>query len=376
LKPLLQKKNNEIVEANELKKRLINNSIFTFDGDSYVGEKQKFSINKIESCSEYKWQIINPNNNKVLKTKEINTKPNALSYIFTHKWKNKGSYKISLTPSNSCGEAQPYSRIVEVITKPETKLFMNNPKGKVLVCQGDTTSYTVGTLGFNEYEWEIPGNASYDSGQKGKKIKIVWGDTPGTVRVRGIKKDNGNHTINSSIWSGLLVNISPNINIKSTSINKIPDEIIQIKPIKRPFLFYTLDEANSYITKLNKELFIINNNKDDIFSKYQLSSNSFNAQIDTILNDSDNKRADMFGTILGMFGLSLLISIAFSTLWTYQILYNFELYNFEQTNTHYWKNEINNLKSKNSNQPLLGWFVLAPFISILTIFYYLLNIVF
>ena len=55
---------------------------------------------------------------------------------------------------------------------------------------------------------------------------------------------------------------------------------------------------------------------------------------------------------------AILLSITFSTVWTYQISYNFDLYNFEQPKNHYWKHLIDNLKSQNPNQPLLGWFVL------------------
>ena len=66
----------------------------------------------------------------------------------------------------------------------------------------------------------------------------------------------------------------------------------------------------------------------------------------------------MIGTIFAIFGFAILFSITFSTVWAYQISYNFDLYNFEQPKNHYWKHLIDNLKSQNPNQPLLGWFVL------------------
>lgn len=357
--------NMEISEAKELKSLLIDNSIFTFEDDAFVGETQRFSVNTIESCTQYKWEIMDPDdNNKVLLAKDgkpINNYSSA--YEFYHQWQYPGSYKIAFSPSNNCGVGQQISRIIYVNKRPRPKLFMDKPTGSNSVCQGDTALYTASsTMDFGAYEWKIPNNATYFSGKKGKKITIIWGDTPGTVRVKGLKFDSAGHIINQSIWSGILVNVAPSVGGRHFSVNKIPDEIIEIEPIKRPFLFYTLEEANNHIRNLKKDLSNIKDNKLNIVSSIKLSKEKINSKIETINDASAKNRSQIIGTVLAMFGFVILFSITFSTLWTYQISFYFDLYNFEQPKNHYWKILINDLKSRNSNQPLLGWFVVGGLI--------------
>ena len=347
----------KISEAQKLKNLLIDNSIFTFEGDAFVGEMQRFSVNNILSCTEYKWAIINPDNDKELITKNFEPNNNN-SYEFYHTWKYPGSYKIALTPSNNCETGQQISRIIYVKKRPEPKLLMNNPTGKESVCQGDTVQYTAGTLGFSAYEWEIPDNATFYSGSKGKKITIIWGDTPGTVRVKGLKHDDAGNIINQSIWSGTLVNVAPSLGVRQFTVYKIQDEIIERENIERPFLYYTLEEANEHIRDLKKILSNIETDKSNFAYNIKLAKEEINIKIEKINDASSKNKSQMIGTIFSMFGFAILLSITFSTVWAYQISYNFDLYNFEQPKNHYWKNLMDNLKSQNPNQPLLGWFVL------------------
>jgi len=355
--------NTEISDANKLKNLLINNnSIFTFEGEAYVGETQRFSVKNVLNCTEYKWAIINPENDKELLSKTFETSNNNGTYEFFHTWKYPRSYKIAFTPSNNCGKGQQKSRIVYVKKQPEPKLSMGNPTGKVSVCQDDTVQYTAGTLNFDEYEWEIPKNAAFYSGSKSKKITIILGDTPGTVRVRGLKHDAADNIINQSLWSGTLVKVSPSLGLQHYTVPKIPNEEIVIKSLERPFLFYTLEEADELITNLNEELSNVKNDKldyiDNIKVSKERSKERINANIDRLNESTASNRSQILGGIFALFGFALLVSIALSTVWSYCISFSFDLYNFEQSKKHYWKKLIDDLKSQNPNQPLLGWFVL------------------
>jgi hypothetical protein len=48
-----------------------------------------------------------------------------------------------------------------------------------------------------------------------------------------------------------------------------------------------------------------------------------------------------------------------SVVWTYLVTYHYDMFGFEQEGKHYWINLLDELKSKNPNQPLLGIFVLV-----------------
>jgi len=356
--------NTEISDANKLKNLLIdNNSIFTFEGEAYVGETQRFSVENVMNCTEYKWAIINPDNDKEILSKTFESSNNNTgAYNFFHTWKYPRSYKIVFTPSNNCGKGQQKSRIVYVKKRPEPKLSMDNPTGKESICRGDTVQYTAGTLNFNEYEWEIPKNATFYSGNKSKKITIILGDTPGTVRVRGLKHDAAGNIINQSLWSGTLVKVAPSLGMQHYTVTKIPDEKIVIKSIERPFLFYTLEEADKIITNLNEEFSNVENDKvryiDNIKVSKEGSKERINSNIDRLNESTASNRSQMLGGIFALFGFALLVSITLSTVWSYGISFNFDLYNFEQPKIHYWKKLIADLKLQNPNQPLLGWFVL------------------
>jgi len=362
--------NTEISDANKLKNLLVdnnskvdNNSIFTFEGEAYVGETQRFSVENILNCTGYKWAIINPDDDKEILSKTFESSNNNTgTYNFFHTWKNPRSYKIAFTPSNNCGKGQQKSRIVYVKKQPEPKLSMDNPTGKESVCQGDTVQYTAGTLNFDEYEWEIPKNAIFYSGNKSKKITIISGDTPGTVRVRGLKHDASGNMINQSLWSGTLVRVSPSLGVQHYTVPKIPDEKIVIKSVDRPFLFYTLEDADKFITDLYEELSNVENDKfryiDNIKVSKDGSKERINSNIDRLNESTASNRSQMLGGIFALFGFALLVSITLSTVWSYGISFNFDLYNFEQPKIHYWKKIIADLKLQNPNQPLLGWFVL------------------
>ena len=116
---------------------------------------------------------------------------------------------------------------------------------------------------------------------------------------------------------------------------------------------------NDYVNRyLKKILSNIETDKSNFAYNIKLAKEEINSKIEMINDASSKNKSKMIGTIFSMFGFAILLSITFSTVWAYQISYNFDLYNFEQPKNHYWKHLIDNLKSQNPNQPLLGWFVL------------------
>jgi hypothetical protein len=109
---------NELDEAVNLKSKIRDNAIHTFDRKAYVGEKQSFSIPDIEKCTDYEWKIKDATSNAEIRKINIDRSQISGSPVFYHQWSKAGNYVISLVPKNICGNATEASVKVEVINRP------------------------------------------------------------------------------------------------------------------------------------------------------------------------------------------------------------------------------------------------------------------
>ena len=72
----------------------------------------------------------------------------------------------------------------------------------------------------------------------------------------------------------------------------------------------------------------------------------------------------LLSKVLAYFGLVLMIVLYLTTIWTYVVTYHFDMFGFEQEGKHYWVRELERIRTKNPNQPLLGVFVLLVFVAV------------
>ena len=356
-------------EAEILKGLLIPNQILSFEGDPFVGEKQKFSFLETISASTYVIKIINSSNDSTVRefTKyQKNKRDDGIinTYVFNHKWKKSGTYRLEISPKNSCETGKPFSKIINVDNKPEQKLSFKNPTGKNLICAGDTVFFKADQSNWVEsWHWELPDGCKYISEDTESKIEVVWGNQPGTIRVYGVGAKGENQI---SVTKGLLVNIIPKIGSPMAYVDMIDDEAIEyFQYPSREELFYTMVDAENEISSLTESLNSANNSKLDIENSYKELQLIMNNQIGNFNDIISDLRTQIFGILLALIGFILLFSILFTNLWTYMVNYNYFIYDYEQEGIHYINSQISFYKEKNKNQPLLGWAILFMFTVIL-----------
>ncbi len=217
---------------------------------------------------------------------------------------------------------------------------------------GETQSFSLPEItGCSEYEWIIRNNttnreirrvSASTARQSGSLVLYHKWDRPGQYAV--------------------------NIKTKPPCADGI-DKTIQVAVVPLPADATTADmpETRYFVTREAADYAIdmINNQLND----YQ---NEKKAQLKVIdkekqllvertnhLNFSTKENINMLiSKVLAYFGLVLLSVLFLSAIWTYLVTYHYDMYNFEQQGNHYWVNLLNEIRSKNPNQPLLGIFVL------------------
>ena len=352
-------------EAENLKSLLLPNQILSFQGDPFVGETQKFSFLETISASNYVIKIIKSSNDSIVREfdkYQKNKREDGIinTYVFNHKWKNPGTYRLEISPKNSCETGKPFSKIIDVDNKPEQKLAFKNPTGKNMICAGDTVLFKADQSKWVEsWHWELPEGCKYISEDTESSIEVVWGNQPGTIRVYGVGTKGENQI---SVTTGLLVNIIPKIGSPMVYVDMIDDETINyFEYPTREELFYTMVDAEKEISSLTDSLNSASNSKLEIENSFSELQSSMNNQISNYKDKISDIRIEIFGLLLALIGFILFFSILFTNLWTYMVNYNYFIYDYEQEGIHYINSQISFYKEKNKNQPLLGWTILLLF---------------
>ena len=107
---------------------------------------------------------------------------------------------------------------------------------------------------------------------------------------------------------------------------------------------------------------------NDLVNSHESKIAQLNADILDLRSTIKVIRVKIFGTIIGLIGFILFLSIAFTNFWTYFVNYNYSIYNFEQDGSHYINDQVSFYKTQNPNQPMLGWFVIISLISVIVLF--------
>ena len=368
----IEAKQIELERAQSLRDLLVKNNIFTFKEEAYVGEKQNFSFLEVLNAKVYQWSIISVANDSLILKYNMSQMPLRddgikNTYVFKHKWRNAGEYRIEVSPKNNCGFGNPVTRTVIVKEVPITKMSIKSPKGNNTVCAHDTVKFYASKYDWMEsWEWDIPNDYKIISNDNQQEITIVWGDKPGTVRVRAHGEDVSEQM---SIWAGLLVNVEPKVGSPRIEINKVPDEENILFNPERPFYYYTVLDAETDMAKIIDEKADLIEKKKQLELDHTAKIAMLNSNIATLFKHIKDLRVIIFGTILAILGFILLLSLAFMNLWTYFVNYNYQIYSFEEEGEHYIVQQSNHYRAINPNQPMLGWY----FILFLCLLAYLVS---
>lgn len=334
----------KIEDAERLKSDIKDYNIHSYSGNFYVGETQFFSVPNISECSQYKWRIEKGGRliNQIIIPDNSRNKSISIGYT----WRTSGEYKISLVPTNRCGNSSVITRNVNVLDRPRFR-NIQRPVGQTSVCKGDRVLYRAES-GFDSYEWRHPFG---EENTTNNQLSLVWGDISGTVQVRG--KYRNQYTP----WKGINVYIQTLPNQSERSGKFLDDETVPKFTINRAFVFQTREAATDSIQKLYN---IRNQLRDEFEQSNDLlndekSENSIKIK-EARIAIADNKTL-LVGKYVAAFGFSILITLLFPPLFIFFKSFNFELFEYKQEGEHYYQDVYKELNSKNPNQPYLAFFI-------------------
>ena len=343
-------------KAEALKNQIQNNKIHTFKGDAYVGERQFFSIPAISNCAEYKW-IVEKDGNKIYE-KSLYSGTDEMSSVFYYTWSTPGQHTILLTPTNRCGNAEPIQAFVNVLELP-VKAKILRPIGKTQVCENEELTYKT-ERGYDIYEWKHPfGETSTTS----EELSLTWGNVSGTIQVRGVNNDGS-----KTLWGGVEVFVTSLPFSKNTNNKLLKDETQNEFKISRDFAFKTIEEAQDSITRIVSLIETLSQEKEDFAFQQDSKIKALNDENQILRKRIWQNAHHLLGKILAAFGLVLAISLLLSTVFTYLLLFHFDLFNFRQEGKHYWQETLSEIRLKNPQQPLMGIFILIVVISLISLF--------
>ena len=129
--------------------------------------------------------------------------------------------------------------------------------------------------------------------------------------------------------------------------------------------FVTREAADYAIEMINGQINDLQQDKRDALKVYDKELRILDERTDHLNFTSKEHVQMLISKILGLIGLMLMAVLYLSVIWTYLVAYHYDMFGFEQEGKHYWVNLLEEIRSKNPNQPLLGIFVLLVVLSVL-----------
>lgn len=128
--------------------------------------------------------------------------------------------------------------------------------------------------------------------------------------------------------------------------------------------FVSREAADYAIDLINKQIQENQLSKKEQLDKLNKEIGILTDRVDYLQFSTKEHIEMLISKILAYFGLVLLLVLYLSAIWTYWVTYHYDMFNFEQEGKHYWVRQLEEMRAKNPNQPLLGIFVLIIFISV------------
>ncbi|MDD2284426.1 MAG: hypothetical protein PHQ11_03380 [Paludibacter sp.] len=161
------------------------------------------------------------------------------------------------------------------------------------------------------------------------------------------------------------------IKTKAPCINELDEtiqvEVVQMSPdltsaeLPENHYFVTREAADYAIDLINKQLKEYQQDKEMQLKSVENEKNVLVERLDHVKFSSGEHVRMLISKILGYVGLVLLVVLYLSSIWTYLVTYHYDMFGFEQEGKHFWVRQLEKLREKNPDQPLLGIFVLIIF---------------
>lgn len=117
---------NELAGILNLKTKIEDRKIHTFDRKAHVGENQSFSMPEIPACQDYELIISDASTNKLIKRLVVSTAGKSGSLLLFHQWNAPGKYNVTIKTKTTCSNGVEETIQVEVIKKPEQTVVHEN----------------------------------------------------------------------------------------------------------------------------------------------------------------------------------------------------------------------------------------------------------
>ncbi|MBX2902046.1 MAG: PKD domain-containing protein [Chitinophagales bacterium] len=135
---------------------------------------QTYSINAVPNATSYTWAVSGGGN--------VTSSQNSA----TINWLTAGTYTVSVTASNTCGNATAILSVT-VKTAPPTSVSVisgsNNP------CPGTETYSITPVAGASSYQWSVSNGGTITQGQGTTSINVNW-TTPGGIYTVSVQASN------------------------------------------------------------------------------------------------------------------------------------------------------------------------------------------
>ncbi len=215
---------------------------------------------------------------------------------------------------------------------------------------GEFQSFSIPEIaGVDEYQWMV---SNVENNALIRYQKLAGGKGSGSSVLYHQWKAPGKYMVTIVLPKDTGDGVNP-----SLMVEVLPASDSLVVPEAR---YFVTREAAGYAVELLQNQLLDKQNEKKMLDK------EHNKKAQVIVDTGDhlkylsNEHLHMLiSKIVTLLGIGLLVVLVLSVLWPYSVTWHFDLYEFNQDGKHYATTLLDNITTKNPNQPLLGIFVLA-----------------
>jgi hypothetical protein len=212
--------------------------------------------------------------------------------------------------------------------------------------------------GCTQYEWVVTNAATK---RELKRINASTAQKPGSLVMYQKWTTQGKYNISIRTKAPCNDGVDQSISVEvvnlpeNTTLNDLPEDKY----------FVSRETADYAINLINKQIQENQQIKKEKLNEFDKDIRILADRVDLLEMSTKENIEMLVSKILAYFGLVLLLVLYLSVIWTYWVTYHYDMFGFEQEGKHYWVRQLEEIRAKNPNQPLLGIFVLTILVSVL-----------
>lgn len=212
--------------------------------------------------------------------------------------------------------------------------------------------------GCTQYEWVVT-NAT--TNRELKRISVSTAQKPGSLVMYQKWSTPGKYNVSIRTKAPCTDGVDQLILVEVVNL----PENVKLNELPEDKYFVSREAADYAIDLINKQIQDNQQLKKEQLNVAEKESRILADRIDLLQLSTKENIEMLVSKILAYFGLILLLVLYLSAIWTYWVTYHYDIFGFEQEGKHYWVRQMEAMRAKNPNQPLLGIFVLVILIAVL-----------